>query len=326
MSQPDPLKARSHDGTLSGVDPAGQRAGALSAQDTRWPALRAARAHDPATRVPFEIDGEVVGSVARRHLEALLPFAPALHLDDDRVTLRVAAPARDATLAHLNRRLRAQGLIVAWRDEVFPLPDARGTASLASIERAACRFWGTLTFGAHGTGYVADAAGRPQALWIAQRAFNKATDPGKYDNLVGGGVPAGQTPRQALIREGWEEAGLSPEQMRPAAAASVLTLHRDIPEGLQREWLFSYDLALPAGLAPRNQDGEVARFELLSASEALLLASSDAMTVDAALVTLDFALRHRLLSTADGLELEARFKVLRMATPFNDSEAGRHLG
>jgi hypothetical protein len=79
-------------------------------------------------------------------------------------------------------------------------------------------------------------------------------------------------------------------------------LLRDIPEGLQREWIHVYDLALPAGLVPRNQDGEVAEIALHPIATALDLAAGDEMTVDASLVTLDFALRHRLLDApADAL-------------------------
>ena len=58
-----------------------------------WPALRAARSLDAARRVPFVIDGQAVGSVARRHLQALQPFAPELHLDARGVTLTVPPPS-----------------------------------------------------------------------------------------------------------------------------------------------------------------------------------------------------------------------------------------
>ncbi|MGL6113383.1 MAG: NUDIX hydrolase, partial [Rubrivivax sp.] len=156
------------------------------------------------------------------------------------------------------------------------------------------------------------ADGRPTHLWIAQRASTKATDPGKLDNLIGGGVPEGQTPLQALVREGWEEAGLRPDALRGVKAGSVLRLQRDIPEGLQHEWLHGYDLQLPAGLTPNNQDGEVAGFECLPLAEALHLAAGDAMTVDAALVTLDFALRHALLPPAQWVQLNQAMQALRV--------------
>lgn len=268
--------------------------------------------HAQVPRVPFHVGPVVAGSVARAHLPALAAFGDVLELGPDHVRLAVEPAARDAALAHVHQRLREQGLIVAWRDETFPLFDPATLAPLAHLERAAARFWGTLTLGAHATGWVPDGAGRPQALWIAQRSFTKATDPGCYDNLVGGGVPAGQTPGEALVREAWEEAGLSPAEAAAAQPAGVLRLARDIPEGFQHEWLYSYDLALPPGRTPANQDGEVHAFQCLPPAEAIALAGSGRMTVDAALVTLDFALRHGVRSDA---VLQGRFRTLRVVRP-----------
>ena len=268
--------------------------------------LRAATAHRADARLPFFIDGIEVGSVARAHLPLLAQCADAPQVDDDRVVWRDGASGRDARLARLNHELHSLGLIQGWRDEDFALVDPASLRVLARSERAAARFWGTLTFGAHANGYVRDAgqpAGRPTHLWIAQRSPTKATDPGCLDNLVGGGVPHGQTPAETLVREGWEEAGLTPAQMAGHVPGSVLRLQRDIPEGLQHEWLYSFDLELPAGWAPQNQDGEVAAFTLVPVDRALAAAcgrgSGPAMTVDAALVTLDFGVRHRLLADPD---------------------------
>jgi 8-oxo-dGTP pyrophosphatase MutT (NUDIX family) len=221
------------------------------------------------------------------------------------VTLHCAASARGDAMAAMHDTLRAEGLIVAWRDEAFPLFSVRGDPVGVSIERAATRFWGSLTLGAHCNGYVADARGRPEHLWIARRSLTKATDPGKLDNLVGGGVPAGQSPHDTVVREAWEEAGLVPSQLQGLVRGRVVQLLRDIPEGLQREWIYVYDLVLPVGLTPRNQDGEVAELSLHSLPQALALAASEQMTVDASLVTLDFALRHRLLDDAAAQALAA---------------------
>jgi 8-oxo-dGTP pyrophosphatase MutT (NUDIX family) len=267
-----------------------------------WPALVAARACDGAARVPFFVStpaGPIeAGAVARAHLPALRRWPQALQVHDNRVTLIAAPDAWPDSMRTINNALRADGLIVAWRDESFPLFDVNGRALGVSIERAATRFWGTLTLGAHCNGYVAAADGRPQQMWIAQRAFDKATDPGKLDNLVGGGVPAGQSPRDTVIREAWEEAGLETQQLAQLAPGRVLRLLRDIPEGLQREWIHVYDVELPAGLTPNNQDGEVAAFMLHALPQAIDLAAGHEMTVDASLVALDFALRHRALDAA----------------------------
>lgn len=276
-----------------------------------WPALRRAGAHDAAARLPFRLNGTPVGTVARPHLPRLRELG--LHVDAGGVELSGAPDALDVRLAQLNHALRGDGLIRGWRDEPFALPDPASGAPLATMERAAARFWGTLTLGAHANGYVADAAGRPTHLWIAQRSMTKATDPGKHDNLVGGGVPDGQTPWQALVREGWEEAGLEPAQMQQAQPGSVLRLLRDIPEGLQHEWLHVFDLALPPAWQPHNQDGEVAGFDCLPLEQALALAAGGAMTVDAALATLDFALRREWLPAGRRPALRAGWQALRVA-------------
>lgn len=266
----------------------------------RWPALAAAR-RAAAARVPFVLGDRVAGSVAQAHLDALRPFADALAVHAGGVH---ALPALDSARLHtINLHLRAQGLVRAWRDETYPIPDPAAPAiNLGTLERAASRFWGTLTFGAHANGYVADAAGRPLALWIARRSPHKATDPGLLDNLIGGGVPAHQSPRETLVREGFEEAGLAAHELAAARPGSVLRLHRDIAEGFQHEWLYSFDLALPPGREPVNQDGEVAGFTLMPLAEvAELVATTDELTVDAALVTIDFLARHGQLDDGPAL-------------------------
>ena len=270
-----------------------------------WPSLRRARQARQDLRVPVCLvaPGEAparIGSVDRAHLPALLAAGVPLTVapDGDARCWLLPRDRRDATLAALHLHLRDQGLIRAWRDEPYPLLDEQGQLQ-AVIERAASRFWGSITFGAHCNGYVADAQGRPTHLWVARRAEDKPTDPGLLDNMIGGGVPHGQTPREALLREAWEEAGLMPDQMAGLQRGRVIELCCDIPEGLQHEWLHVYDLALPPGVHPLNQDGEVAWHRLMPVAQALEHARRGDMTVDAALATLDFALRHGLLDEAE---------------------------
>ena len=264
-----------------------------------WPAIAAAQARDAAARLPFFIqDGGqacLAGSVARAHLRALARWPLALQLADGAVTLTLPAAERSDFFTLANRRLQQDGLVIGWRDETYPVLAQVDGRLLATVERAASRFWGTTTFGAHCNGYVADADGRPTHLWIARRAYSKPTDPGLLDNLVGGGVPQGQTPAECVRREGWEEAGLSPAQMHGLQPGRRFCVARDVPEGFQREEVSVFDLALPAGLQPVNQDGEVHSVALLPVADALARAAAGEMTVDAALVTLDFALRHQLL-------------------------------
>lgn len=271
-----------------------------------------------------------VGSVACAHREAVVAQAQALGLDiardpDGGLTLALPGAAPDDALHRLNLALRQAGLLTGWRDEwvaVWPLALAPALCRpdgpqrpLLRMERAAARFWGTRTLGAHGNGFVRGPHGRPAWLWIGQRSLDKAADPGRLDNLIGGGVPLGQTPMETLCREGWEEAGLGPATMQQARPVRRFLLERDRPEGLQLECLHAFDLELPAGLQPVNQDGEVAQFHRLPVQAALEAAASGAMTVDAALVTLDFGLRHGLLEAARGASLQRHFETLGLWAP-----------
>ena len=278
---------------------------AASPLATPWPALRAAR-HTVIPRRPVILNGPQgpvpVGSVAEVHVPALAAWPQWIDVAQNAVTLQFGgdSPAIDTRWATVNAQLRTQGLIVAWRDEPYGVWDGHGV-SHATIERAASRFWGTLTLGAHCNGYVADARGQPTHLWVARRSLSKPTDPGKLDNLIGGGVPLGQSPWEALQREAFEEAGLAPEEIAQATPGRIVALHCDIPEGLQREHLHVYDLRLPAGRTPQNQDGEVAWHQCWPVAEALAAAADGRFTTDAALATLDFAVRFGLLANEDPL-------------------------
>ena len=146
---------------------------------------------------------------------------------------------------------------------------------------------------------------------------NPETD-AELDNLVGGGVPDGQSPDEALWREGWEEAGFGLDRMRSARPSGVIELLHDLPEGLQRECLHVYDLEMQPAERPVNQDGEVAEFLCLPVQEALERAAMGEMTLDAALVTLDFGLRHGMLRTDEATDLIARVDRLKVGA---DSES-----
>ncbi|MCM5682884.1 DUF4743 domain-containing protein [Schlegelella sp. S2-27] len=262
------------------------------------PALRAARDLHSGKRLPFLIAGAHVGSVARDHLGLLAEHATWLQIGPRGVRMLErlrTEPQRSAALAATNSVLRALGLVRGWRDEIYPVLAEPGAVPLALIERAASRFWGTLTFGAHLNGYVCDTLGRPSHLWIARRALSKATDPGRLDNLVGGGVPHGQSPFTTLVRECWEESGIPEALARQAHPMSQVRLHCDIPEGVQQEVIYVYDLELPRDFEPRAMDGEVMEHRLLPIEDVVELLRGPEFTTDAALVTLDFLQRRGLL-------------------------------
>jgi 8-oxo-dGTP pyrophosphatase MutT (NUDIX family) len=114
-----------------------------------------------------------------------------------------------------------------------------------------------------------------------------------WDNLVGGMVSAGEHELLALERESFEEAGFR-LQDHAVVRGGLVREQRPIPEGHMVETVQVFDLVLPPGFAPRNEDGEVQRFELRTIDAVLDAIERDEFTVEAALVTLDGLMRQEI--------------------------------
>lgn len=195
---------------------------------------------------------------------------------------RVRGALGDA-LAQLARTLHECGLAHVWRDEQLAVRGATG-ATLATIERAAVRPLGIATHAVHLA--AVDTAGRH---WVQQRAFDKPTDPGLWDTLVGGMVPACDGVEEALARETWEEAGLRLAQVRGVRHGGRTVTRRpsrELPHGYVVETIDWYACTLPPQVEPRNQDGEVAGFRAMEPAEVVARLEAGAFTVEAALVLL----------------------------------------
>ncbi|MBB2927407.1 NUDIX hydrolase [Paraburkholderia silvatlantica] len=267
------------------------------------PCITDARRFDVGAHLPFHIGDERVGWIRENDVALLARWPDVFEIDGDAHSARVTlAPhfdsvdARSAALASVIGALAAQGHIPGWRNETYAIRNAFDAPPLALIERAASRFFGTMTYAVHLNGVVeyADPAapGAPQ-LWIARRSDTKATDPGMLDNVVAGGIGWGFGIEATLVKECWEEAGIAEELAREARAGRTVHVLQSLPEGTQAEQIFIYDLVLPAGFVPHNQDGEVGEHRLARIDEAARWIEEGAMTVDASLATLDCLLRRR---------------------------------
>lgn len=288
------------------------------------PCITAARRFDASAHRPFWIGDERVGWIRASDLPLLARWPEVFDIDAARVTLAPAFDTielRSAALGSVIGALAAEGRIPGWRNETYAIRNAFDAPPLAYIERAASRFFGTMTYAVHLNGVVeyADIAapsgaasvdgarcGPPQ-LWIARRSDTKATDPGMLDNVVAGGIGWGFGIEATIVKECWEEAGI-PEQIAARAVAGR-TAHvlQSLPEGTQAEQIFIYDLALPPDFAPRNQDGEVGEHRLARIDEVARWIEEGALTVDASLATLDCLLRRRWIDEDACAGIEALF-------------------
>ena len=145
------------------------------------------------------------------------------------------------------------------------------------------------------TSTASSGAATKSPMWIARRSPTKSIDPGMLDNLVGGGIAAGQTVGAALVKEAWEEAGIAAQLVRQAQPAGAVQICREPPDGLQRETIFVHDLWLPVEFTPAGQDGEVVEHRIVPLAEAArLIANDDGPDI----VTADAAPRHPRLPAA----------------------------
>jgi 8-oxo-dGTP pyrophosphatase MutT (NUDIX family) len=188
-----------------------------------------------------------------------------------------------ASLSQVALALRERSLYVAaqWRDEALAV-SGDGGQIVGQVERGAVRPLGIATQAVHLVGRAPD--GR---LWVQQRALDKANDPGLWDTLMGGMVAAADTVASALARETWEEAGLRLDSLTALRRGGQVTLQRPTESGsagYMVERIDWYEAVLPEGLAPVNQDGEVAQFALLDAQDLLAQLADGRFTTEAALI------------------------------------------
>src|SRR5438045_3428809 len=98
--------------------------------------------------------------------------------------------------------------------ERYPIIGARFPVE---IERFACSLFGIIQRGAHLTAYTRTATGIK--IWVPKRSSNLFTWPNCLDSTVAGGVAAGETPFDCVVREAYEEASLPKALVRQHARA-----------------------------------------------------------------------------------------------------------
>ncbi len=260
--------------------------------DPHWLAqLRQATQQPPRqARMPLFLGEHAIGSVETQLLRgtsvepphAALSALAATSLLDEGSLWRLAGDATTA-LQHIASALRSipsTHVDRQWRNEALAVCDALGNP-IAKVERGAARVLGITTRAVHLIGHASD-----QRMWIQQRAWTKATEPGQWDTLMGGMIAAADTLESALQRETWEEAGLRLEQLQQLRYGGQFTVAKpngaDGGVGYMVEQTHWYEATVPDGTTPTNQDGEVAQFALVTRTELLRMLHDNAFTTEAA--------------------------------------------
>jgi hypothetical protein len=256
--------------------------------------------YDPARVVPLFAGRDRVGLLRHDNAAALRRFPDVFAVADDRVNLvargDVAAVSRavDAVVD----ALVAEKRVPKWRNETFDVAPRWGAPAVFRLDRGAVPFFGTRAYGVHLNGYLWESGSLH--LWVGRRAPDKRVAPDKLDNIVAGGIGNGHGLQETLLKEGVEEASIPRNLTSDALPAGVVSYRMESELGVRDDVLFVFDLEMPADFVPKNQDGEIAHFELMPASAVLdRVRTSDDFKFNVNLVILDFALRHGILRPDD---------------------------
>lgn len=252
---------------------------------------------------PFRVAGQRVGFVRHALVGELRRWPQVFRVADNEVRLATALDraeaspaARSAALAEVLAQLRVEGWLGDhWWDEAYAVNRYFAEPPCMVIERAAVQPFGVCGYGVHVNGYVRAPDGL--RMWLGRRARNKPTAPGKLDQMVAGGQPAGVGLLDNVVKECAEEAAIPESLARQAYPAGAVSYCLETSTGLRPDVLYVFDLELPADYVPRNADGEVDEFYLWPIEQvAAIVRHSTEFKFNCALVVIDFLIRHGVLA------------------------------
>ncbi|CAA7624402.1 NUDIX hydrolase family protein [Magnetospirillum sp. UT-4] len=263
--------------------------------------IAACNAHDIGKFRPFMAERRQVGWVRHDVAGHLSAFPATFRVSEEAVTLHPGLATPEARSVAIDAACR--DLAAAWgtpgpKGERYDIAPGWGEPSLFTVDRAHVALFGVRAYGIHVNGVVRRADGLH--LWIGKRAWDKAVAPGKLDNMIAGGQPAGLTLMDNLVKEAAEEADLPEALARTARPVGAVSYCMEDGWGLKPDTMFCFDLELPEDFVPRNTDGEIEDFRLMPVAEVKeRVRSGDDFKFNVNLVLLDFMLRHGVL-TPDG--------------------------
>ncbi|CAG9126967.1 hypothetical protein JYU34_016326 [Plutella xylostella] len=244
---------------------------------------------------PFIVAGHQVGLVRPDVTKHLQRFPEVFNITGKSVELNPAFrdyQERSSKVADVLESLRKENEICAlkgWRNECFEVSTPY-QESLMEMERSAICLFGIRNYGVSVSGYVNHPT-KGLCIWLQQRSFTKQTWPGKWDCFVSGGLAVGYGILETTIKEAAEEASVQGDLVKKLVPAGCVSFFFESERGLFPNTEYVYDLELPLDFLPKNADGEVETFELLTASECIQRALTPQFKTTSAPVLLDFLIR-----------------------------------
>ena len=262
--------------------------------------------------IPFYIEDTVLGLVHRNKLAAFNKHHDVYLISEQNNSVQKQGEAitfqphlstyelRTEAANQVAREWLDSGIITSWVGEQYDVVTGFNHRSFFTIERAASSLLGIKKYGIHLNAWVVKQG--EVYIWVARRAMDKATFPGKLDHLVAGGHGSGYSIEETMIKECEEEANIPESLARQAKPVGLVSYIMDIGERLQQDNLFVYDLQLPESFIPHNTDGEAEEFYLWPVDKVLdIVANTREYKTNCNLVIIDFAIRHGYLKPDEPL-------------------------
>lgn len=167
------------------------------------------------------------------------------------------------------------------------------------MDRSATCLFGIRNYGVDINGYVRHPT-LGLCIWLQQRSDTKQTWPGKWDNMVGGGLSVGYGIEETAIKEAAEEASIPSDLVKNIVSAGCVSFLFESDRGIFPNTEFVFDLELPVDFKPTNADGEVQAFELLPAKQCLEKVFMPEFKTTSCPVVIDFLIRHGFITPENG--------------------------
>nr|CAH7720301.1 unnamed protein product [Callosobruchus chinensis] len=246
---------------------------------------------------PFIVEGFQVGLVRPDIMKQLLKYPEVFLVNSGSVELNPAFrdyQERSSKVAQVLRELRDNDVFVTlkgWRDECYDVRTVFNSSGLLEMERSATCLFGIRQYGVSINGFVRHPE-KGLCIWFQKRAATKQTWPGKWDNMVSGGLAVNTGILETAHKEAAEEASVPSQLLESLRSAGSVSFFFEGERGLFPNTEYVFDIELPVDFEPVNADGEVESFELMTVRDCCNRIVSEEFKTTSCPVTLDFLIRY----------------------------------
>lgn len=204
----------------------------------------------------------------------------------------------------INHKSQKVPALAHWSKEEFPLYSASGQHVL-TMNGSGVDMFGIVNFSVHMIGWVTSAEG---VKLLVPRRSARMSYPGMLDNTVGGSLPVGEKPIDAMVRECEEEICLDATYVRanikPCGTNSfqLSTTDSELP-ACQHQVQYLYEIELRRSIVPRIGDGEVGELHLMNIDEVREAMKNGEFKLSCNMTYLAFLIRHGYINAENEPDL-----------------------